>query len=222
MPGSPIDMRVSLSNNSQGPFSAAPKEVVVIPKLIADFSTSRAAGHVTNIISGHFDQFTCSGSGLNLPSLQVVQPDCGFFTAEVFDPISNNSILASEHFPTEARICGSFSVFSFLRMSEGSGNTSSLPAGGWPDPTAAQRFVSAIQWFITDIFGYRVGSSSFMFKCLQYLRGRLASSALLQAWPSMDHRTFLVIIMATVHDLWITLLQWEEACTMVPLYYKSD
>ena len=61
-----------------------------------------------------------------------------------------------------------------------------------------------------------------MFKCLEYLQGRLASSALLQAWPSMDHRTFLVIIMATVHDLWITLLQSEEACTMVLLYYKSD
>ena len=168
-----------------------------------------------------FENFTRNTQATDLTALQGVQPDCGFFTSDIYDPIYHGSVLASEVFPTQSRISQSFSVFSFLRMQPGSNHSSVLPPTGWKTPLEAQRFVSAIQWFITDLFGQQIGHVTLMYRALGHLRGRLESVSFQQAWPDINRRVFSAVIISHIHSLWTTLLQWEEKCSKLFLHYLN-
>ena len=76
-----------------------------------------------------------------------------------------------------------------------------------------------MQWFITDLFGPRVAPTSFFFIALGCLRERIESSAFSAAWATIDHRTFLAVIIFHIHSLWVTLIQWADDCERVPIYY---
>ena len=138
-------------------------------------SIGRSISTAVNAHSGHFDQFTRSASIFNLPTLQEVQPDCDFFAATVFDSLCSGNILASESFPPASWTRQYFSIFSFLRMQVGMNMESQLPTDSWVDSLAAQRSISTIQWFIMDTFGPRIGSATFMYRSLDYLRAHLAA-----------------------------------------------
>ena len=45
-----------------------------------------------------------------------------------------------------------------------------------------------------------------MYKALSLLRTHLESPLLRQAWLSINRRTFAVVIVTTVHNLWLLLL----------------
>ena len=127
-------------------------------------------------ISSHmarFDAYVRSAAVSDLPALQNVTPECGFFTPDIYDPIYHGSILTTDSIPAASWISQSFSVFFFLRMQPGADHSSNLPARGWADPAAAQRFVSAIQWFITNLFGPRIGRVTILYRTLSYLRSHL-------------------------------------------------
>ena len=135
-------------------------------------------------ISSHmarFDTYVRSAAVSDLPALQAVTPECGFFTPDIYDPVYHGSVLATDSIPATSRISQSFSVFSFLRMQPGADHPSALPADGWIDPAAAQRFVSAIQWFLTDLFGPRIGRVTIIYRALGYLRSHLESVHLANA-----------------------------------------
>ena len=55
-----------------------------------------------------------------------------------------------------------------------------------------------------------------------YLRRHLESIRLAQAWSSIDSRIFSAVILQHVHHLWTIILQWEENCIRIPVYYRSD
>lgn len=122
--------------------------------------------------------------------------------------------------PSSQRISQSLSVFSFLRMCPGSSNTSHLPAGGWDTPQAAVTFLSALQWFITDLFNLRVAPSSFFYIALEYLNSRILSPVLAQAWATIDHRSFSAIIIFHVHTVWVSLIHWADDCERLDVYYR--
>ena len=156
---------------------------MLVPDIVENWtvSFSRNAHTSSAAIHSHVSRYDRYHRHDANPSLREVQPDCGFFCAEIFDPICQGSILASMDIPSSQRISQSLSVFSFLRMRPGSSNTSHLPAGGWETPQAAVTFLSALQWFITDLFGPRVAPSSFFYIALEYLKSRILSPVLAQA-----------------------------------------
>ena len=45
-----------------------------------------------------------------------------------------------------------------------------------------------------------------MYKALRQIRNHLASLLLIQVWLSINRRTFAVVIVTTVHNLWLLLL----------------
>ena len=225
--GPTLLIQQSPSGSHLGPFQPAPTGAVILPEISGTWLASwpRTSAPSAMAISTHmarFDTYVRSSAVSDLPALQAVTPECGFFTPAVYDPIFHGSVLASDNFPAASRISQSFSVFSFLRMQPGSDHSSTLPSEGWQDPAAAQRFVSAIQWFLTDLFGPRIGRVTIFYRALGYLRVRLESVHLANAWTSIDARIFSAVILAHIHSLWVTLLQWEENCVRLPVYYRSD
>ena len=222
-----LDLRLSTSGTQMGPFEAAPVGAVILPALSSTWSGSWTRSHnpTSMAISAHmarFDTYVRSAAVSDLPVLQSVTPECGFFTADIYDPIYHGSVLATDSIPAASRISQSFSVFSFLRMQPGADHDSTLPADGWADPAAAQRFVSALQWFLTDLFGPRIGRVTILYRALGYLRSHLESVHLANAWSSINSRVFSAVILTHIHSLWVMLLQWEEGSTKIPVYYRSD
>ena len=224
--GPPLILQQSPSGSDSGPFTPAPTGAVILPELsatwLAAWPRSSTPGPLaTSAPMARFDTYVRGAAVSDLPALQTVPPECGFFTSEVFDPIYTGTVVAADTLPTTQRIRQSFSVFSFLRMQPGADNPSTLPPGGWDSPIEAQRFVSAIQWFITDLFGPRISRVTILYRALGHLRAHLESISLLQAWASIDARVFSIIILMRVHSLWVTLLQWEENCVHLPVFYRS-
>ena len=58
-----------------------------------------------------------------------------------------------------------------------------------------------------------------MYKAFSLLRNHLASPLLIQAWLSINRCTFAVVIVTTVHNLWILLLHWHEAAEQQPVFF---
>ena len=222
MPGPPLDLRLSQSGSNMGPFDTAHPAIVIVPDLVENWTVSFGSGarNAKEAIHSHVSRYDRYHRHDANPSLREVQPDCGFFCAEIFDPICQGAILASMDIPSPTRIRQSLSVFSFLRMRPGSNNTSHLPAGGWETPQAAVTFLSALQWFITDLIGPRLAPSSFFFICLDYLKSRILSLELAQAWATIDHRAFSAIILFHVHTLWVSLIHWADDCERLDVYYR--
>ena len=224
VPGAPPEFRLSRSGTNNGPFDAAPKEVIIIPDIVDHWTMSfgRNSTSSSQAISSHVSRYDRFHRHDADAAMRQVQPDCGFFSNEIFDPMCHGCILASMDIPSATRISQSLSVFSFLRMRPGSDNTSQLPADGWETPDAAVTFLSAIQWFITDLFGPRIAPSSFMYIALDYLKARIQSHDLLQAWTTIDHRAFSAVILFHVHSLWVSLIHWSDDCERLDIYYRHS
>ena len=200
---------------------------MVLPDIDVGFSNSfplrgaTALQAATNA-SNAFERFVRDTGQTSVPALSLVSVDCGFFSQGVFDAIRLGNILTMDGVPSETRIASSLSVYSFLRFRKGVEIPARLPAGGWCDIDDAQRFLASIQWFITYLFGSTVGQAAFMFRALTFLRNKLSNPTLHHAWQSMDKRSFSMVIVQSVQDLWISLLHWEEAAAQMPLYYQQD
>ena len=107
-----------------------------------------------------------------------------------------------------------------MHMHPGCNNTSQLPADGWETPQVAVTFLSAIQWFITDLFGPLVVPISFLFIALEYLKDRIQSLEFGAAWATIDHHTFSAVILFHVHTLWVSLIHWADNCKQLNVYYR--
>jgi len=59
---------------------------------------------------------------------------------------------------------------------------------------------------------------TFMYRALTILRRHLESSTLTQAWSSINHHFFLVVIIQKAQEIWINLLHWEKCATHIPLF----
>ena len=66
------------------------------------------------------------------------------------------------------------------------------------------------------------GAHHCFYRALSYLRTKLESVGFNAAWLSIDTRKFSAVILSHVHSLWTTLLQWEEHCTRMPLFYLDQ
>ena len=167
-------LQQSPSGSDSGPFTPAPTGAVILPELSATWLAA-------------------------WPRSSTPGPLATSAPMARFDTYTG-TVVAADTLPTTQRIRQSFSVFSFLRMQPGADNPSTLPPGGWDSPIEAQRFVSAIQWFITDLFGPRISRVTILYRALGHLRAHLESISLLQAWASIDARVFSIIILMRVHS----------------------
>ena len=168
-----------------------------------------------------FERFISSAPDPQLATLGSVRSDCGFFNESTFGAIKGGVVLGHTNLPAPNSVPETFSVFSFLRFREGSDVPVGLPQEGWGSPTDAQRFIAAIQWFTIDVFGPARGRNTFFYRALAYLNDQLGSPQLLQAWSTVDRRSFSVVICDLAHDLWLILLNWFEGSDKLPLYYAS-
>ena len=222
-----VAFHTSPSGSAAGPFVLAHPSTVVLPDIDAAFNASfplrggNALQAATNA-SAAFERFVRDTGQTSVPALSLVSVDCGFFSQSVFDAIRLGNILTMDGVPSENRIANSLSVYSFLRFRQGVEVPARLPEGGWSHIDDAQRFLASIQWFITYLFGAAVGQAAFMFRALTFLRDKLSNPTLHHAWQSMDKRSFSMVIVQSVQDLWIALLHWEEAAAQMPLYYQQD
>jgi hypothetical protein len=193
-----------------GPYSPADPTTVVLPDLPAFTDPfPQRHGNTTHAVSAAAQRFELGSRDNRLVDFAVlgdVDTDCGFFSAEVYDAIGQGSILAAHGVPSASRICASFSVYSFLRFRPDTDNPPSIPSAGWDDLLDAKRFIAAIQWFLTDAFGVHIGSRCFFYKALHHLRQLLESPYLAAAWSTIDRHTFAVVMVTTVHTLWLSLL----------------
>ena len=78
--------------------------------------------------------------------------------------------MASKGVPNASYLRDSFLFCPFLHFCSG---TDILPADGLDNLADAQRFVAAIQWFLTDLFGSHIRIQTMMYKALRQIRGHL-------------------------------------------------
>ena len=121
-----------------GAFIPAPPTVIVmadiLPSVKASFPHRHTHQSCTSAASAASHRFERMNRDQLLTDLRVLAPvstDCGFFVASVFDSLLQGSIWVSQGIPSAARLTSSFSVFTFLRMTTGLDNTTSLPPTGW-------------------------------------------------------------------------------------------
>ena len=210
------------------PFTPAPPTVVVMadlrPEVIRAFPVRQGHHNSSSAASAAANRFERVIRDQTLADLRVlasVTTDCGFFDGPVFDSISQGSIWVSPGIPSAARLSSSFSVFTFLRMQPGHDNIASLPQGGWLALDQAHHFIASIQWFIVDNFGPAVGPGSFMYRGLAFIRNRLDNQHLIRAWDTIAKRSFSIVIINLIHELWNVLYAWEEGAVKVPIYYLA-
>jgi len=86
-------------------------------------------------------------------------------------------------------------------MKLGNNKPSVLPGEGWEDILYPPRFVTSIQWFLTDLFVTKRGPTIFMYQAITIIRLHLESSILTQAWSSINRRSFSVVIIQKVQEL---------------------
>ena len=110
-----------------------------------------------------------------------------------------SSLFASKGIPSATHLEDSLSVIAFLQFRIG--NTSViLPPGGWYDLYDNKHLITAIQCFITDVFGNVQGHKSFMYRALDLPSHHLESSILAHAWESVKRCNFSIVILEIVHS----------------------
>ena len=119
--------------------------------------------------------------------------------------------------PSAARLSSFFSVYTFLRMQSGHDNVASLPHGGWLALEQAHHLIASIQWFIVDIFGPAVGTGSFMYRALAFIRNRLDNQHFIRAWDTIAKRSFSIVLINLIPEVWNILYAWEEGTAKVPI-----
>jgi len=106
-------------------------------------------------------------------------------------------------------------------MKPGTDNPSPLLGEGQKDIFDYQCFAASIKWLLTEVFGIKRGPMLLMYRAFTIFCLHLESSRLAQAWPSINRRSFSVVIIQKVQKLCINLLHWEEGAINIPLFYNQ-
>jgi len=207
-------------------FTPAPQSVVVMadlrPDVVRAFPIRQGHHTGASAAANRFERVIRDQQLTDLSVLVTFSTDCGFFIPQVFDSIGAGSIWVSPGIPSAARLSSSFSVYTFLRMKEGHDNAASLSHGGWLELKQAHQFIASIQWFIVDIFGPALGTGSFMYRALAFIRNRLDNQHFIRAWETIAKRTFSIVLINLINELWNILYAWEEGAAKVPIYYLAN
>jgi len=141
--------------------------------------------------------------------LETVNQGFGFFGSSVYKLIQTRTVLAAGGVSILARHDFMLLVYTFLLLGPIDNNHRLLPPNGWTTIEQANVFITAILWFLEDLFGEVVGGSCFMSHDLNYLRMVFARGELKKAWTIIDTRFFSLMVIQLIRDLWIFLHQWE-------------